>query len=142
MELKRGEIYYIKFPYTADPKFPDGKSKFVLVLQEGEYFKRYNMVEILLITSDQRHKNKPEYITNVLIEQGTTKLESESWAQCAQPYPVPKALFEQKDVWCAGCLSADKMDEIDAALYFGLSMGLQRQLTFDTDAAAVDEKEI
>lgn len=34
MELKRGEIYYLTFPYTLDPKYPKGKPKFVLVLQE------------------------------------------------------------------------------------------------------------
>jgi len=51
-ELLRGEIYFIKFPYTFDRRYPDGKSKFVLVLQEGEYFKDYDTVEVLLITSD------------------------------------------------------------------------------------------
>ena len=41
MELKRGEIYYLTFPYTLDPKYPNGKPKFVLVLQEGEYFQKW-----------------------------------------------------------------------------------------------------
>lgn len=27
MELKRGEIYYSPFPYTLDPKYPNGKPK-------------------------------------------------------------------------------------------------------------------
>ena len=40
MELQRGEIYFIKFPYTFDPNYPNGKNKFVLVLQEGNYFSK------------------------------------------------------------------------------------------------------
>lgn len=125
MELKRGQIYYITFPYTFDPKYKNGKSKFVLVLQEGEYFKKYDTVEILLITKDAESKG---YDTNVVIEKETTKLDKESYIICAQPYPVKKELFKQKGVWCAGQLSPEKMDEVDEALYLGLCMGLQREL--------------
>jgi len=39
MELKRGEIYYIHFPYTFDVNFPKGKKKFVVILQEGAILK-------------------------------------------------------------------------------------------------------
>ena len=35
MEFKRGEIYYIHFPYTFDVNYTKGKKKFVVVLQEG-----------------------------------------------------------------------------------------------------------
>ena len=52
----KGEIYYITFPYTLDTKYPNGKSKFVLVLQEGDYFRKYDTVEIMLITSDKQYK--------------------------------------------------------------------------------------
>ena len=79
MELKRGEIYYITFPYTLDPKYPNGKPKFVLVLQEGEYFAKYNTVEIMLITSDKQYKPREKYATDVEIEVGTTKLKDKSW---------------------------------------------------------------
>lgn len=53
-DLKRGEIYFIKFPYTFDNNiYPDGKPKFVLVLQECDYFKNYDTVEVLLLTSEK-----------------------------------------------------------------------------------------
>ena len=128
MELKRGEIYYVKFPYTLDERYPDGKSKFVLVLQEGSYFSKFNTVEILLITSDKQYKPREKYATDVEIERGTTKLKERSWVLCAQPYPLEKVLFEQSGVWCAGKLSAEKMDEIDEALFIGLCMGLQNEV--------------
>ena len=107
---------------------PNGKSKFVLVLQEGEYFKKYRTVEILLITSDKQYKQREKYATDVEIEKGTTKLIEKSWVLCAQPYPIEKVLFEQDGVWCAGKLSPEKMDEIDEALYIGLCIGLQNEL--------------
>ncbi len=128
MELKRGEIYYITFPYTLDEKYPNGKPKFVLVLQEGTYFKNFDTVEILLITSDKQYKPHKNYPTDIEIEIGTTKLKEKSWVLCAQPYPVEKVLFEQNGVWCAGRLSPKKMDEIDEALYIGLCMGLQNEI--------------
>lgn len=131
MELLRGEIYYITFPYTFDPKFPNGKSKFVLVLQEGDYFAKYNTVEILLVTSDKQYKPREKYATDVEIPVGTTKLKEKSWVLCAQPYPIAKSLFEADGVWCAGTLSAEKMDEIDEALYIGLCMGLQHDLAVE-----------
>jgi len=126
--LQRGEIYYITFPYTFDNKYPNGKSKFVLILQEGIYFKKYDTVEILLITSDSQYKPREKYETDVIIEEGTTKLIEKSWIICAQPYPILKSLFESNNVWCAGKLSPEKMDEVDEALYVGLCMGLQNEL--------------
>ena len=131
MNLSRGEIYYITFPYTFDPKYPNGKAKFVLVLQEGAYFAKYDTVEILLITSDKQYKPREKYVTDVEIPAGTTKLRERSWVLCAQPYPIKKTLFEQPGVWCAGALSPAKMDEIDEALYVGLCMGLQHELAFE-----------
>lgn len=139
MNLRRGEIYYITFPYTLDPKYPNGKPKFVLVLQEGEYFKKYNTVEIMLITSDKQYKHNERYVTNVVIEPGTTKLKEKSWVLCAQPYPIEKKLFEESSVWCAGMLSPEKMDEIDEATYIGLCMGLQHELAIEP--AETQEKE-
>ncbi|EFB89786.1 hypothetical protein HMPREF7215_2600 [Pyramidobacter piscolens W5455] len=139
MNLRRGEIYYITFPYTLDPKYPNGKPKFVLVLQEGEYFKKYNTVEIMLITSDKQYKHNERYVTNVVIEPGTTKLKEKSWVLCAQPYPIEKKLFEEPSVWCAGMLSPEKMDEIDEATYIGLCMGLQHELAIEP--AETQEKE-
>ena len=140
MELKRGEIYYLTFPYTLDPKYPNGKPKFVLILQEGEYFQKYDTVEIMLITSDKQYKPREKYATDVEIEVGATKLKDKSWVLCSQPYPIPKKLFEQEGVWCAGSLSVEKMDEIDEATYIGLCMGLQHELAIepaDTDNEAV-----
>ena len=131
MELKRGEIYYITFPYTFDPNYPNGKSKFVLVLQEGDYFSKYNTVEILLITSDKQYKPREKYATDVEIPAGSTKLKEKSWVLCAQPYPIKKDLFDGRGVWCAGTLSSEKMDEIDEALYIGLCMGLQHDLALE-----------
>lgn len=131
MELKRGEIYYLTFPYTMDPKYPNGKPKFVLVLQEGEYFSKYNTVEIMLITSDNQYKPREKYATDVVIEVGTTRLKEKSWVLCSQPYPIEKKLFEQEGVWCAGKLSPEKMDEIDEATYIGLCMGLQHELAIE-----------
>ena len=128
MELKRGEIYYVTFPHTFDPKYPNGKPKFVLVLQEGEYFAKYDTVEILLITSDKQYKPRDKYATDIEIPAGSTKLREKSWVLCSQPYPIKKELFEKDGVWCAGTLSTDKLDEIDEALYIGLCMGLQHEI--------------
>ena len=128
LNLERGEIYFVTFPYIFDERYPNGKSKFVLVLQEGVYFKKYDTVEILLITSDSQYKPREKYETDVIIEEGTTKLREKSWIICAQPYPILKKLFENDMVWCAGKLSPEKMDEVDEALYVGLCMGLQNEL--------------
>lgn len=131
MELKRGEIYYITFPYTLDPKYPNGKPKFVLVLQEGEYFSKYDTVEIILITSDKHYKPREKYATDVEIPQGSCRLKEKSWALCSQPYPIEKKLFEADGAWCAGSLSIEKLDEIDEAIYIGLCMGLQHELAVE-----------
>ena len=122
IEFKRGEIYYINFPYTFDVNYPKGKNKFVVILQEGAIFKSYDAVTVLLITSDEDCKN---FETNVTIEAGITKLNKESYIVCAQPYTVLKSLFEQNGVWCAGCLPDHKLDEVDECLYIGLCMGIQ-----------------
>ena len=122
MDFKRGEIYYINFPYTFDINFPKGKKKFVVVLQEGAIFKAYDSVVVLLITSDADSK---DYETNVTIDAGTTKLTKESYVVCAQPYTILKSLFKDTGSWCAGQLTASKLDEIDECLYIGLSMGIQ-----------------
>jgi len=135
--LSRGEIYYINFP--LDKRFPNGKSKFVLVLQEGDYFKKYDTIEILLITSDKLYKPRERYATDVEIEVKTTLLEDKSWILCAQPYPIPKMFFDAKGVWCAGKLLPNKMDEVDEALYSGLCMGLQNELAKDIENETKNE---
>jgi mRNA-degrading endonuclease toxin of MazEF toxin-antitoxin module len=124
MTFKRGDIYFIRFPYTFDVNYPKGKNKFVVVLQEGLIFKDYDSVVALLITSDSDSK---EYETNVTIESGSTKLEKESYVICAQPYTILKNIFEAPGVWNAGRLSSEKLDEIDEKLYIGLCMGLQNE---------------
>jgi mRNA-degrading endonuclease toxin of MazEF toxin-antitoxin module len=124
MTFKRGEIYYIEFPYTFDVNFPRGKKKFVVVLQEGAIFAKYDAVTVLLITSDE---DSEQYDTNVTIEAGTTKLDKKSFVVCAQPYTILKSLFSVPGVWCAGQLSAAKLDEIDECLHIGLCMGLQNE---------------
>ena len=122
--LSRGEIYYINFPYTDDMRYPDGKKKFVLILQEGDYFQYYEDVVVLLVTTD---KDCGRYPTNVLIPLNSTKLSQVSWIACAQPYPIDKSLFESPDCWCAGKVSPAKMDEVDRALFLGLCMGAQHE---------------
>lgn len=122
--LSKGEIYFIKFPHTFDARYPNGKWKFVLILQEGEYFSGYDTVEVLLVTSDE---NSKDFDTNVTIPKGTTALNEESYIICAQPYPVRKSLFDEHGVWCAGKLPPEKMDEVDEAIYLGLCMGLQNE---------------
>ncbi|MDR2572205.1 MAG: type II toxin-antitoxin system PemK/MazF family toxin [Oscillospiraceae bacterium] len=126
MTFNRGEVYYIHFPYTFDVNFPKGKKKFVVILQEGAIFEKYDSVAVLLITSDEDCK---DYETNVTIEAGTTKLTKESYVVCAQPYTLLKRLFETQDAWCAGQLSPEKLDEIDDKLYLGLCMGIQNETT-------------
>ena len=122
MQFKRGEIYYIHFPYTFDVNYPKGKNKFVVILQEGAIFKDYDAVTVLLITSDPDSK---DFETNVTIKTGTTKLNKESYIVCAQPYTILKSLFAQPGAWNAGQLSAEVLDEVDEKLYIGLCMGLQ-----------------
>ncbi|MDR1588785.1 MAG: type II toxin-antitoxin system PemK/MazF family toxin [Oscillospiraceae bacterium] len=124
MTFKRGEIYYVQFPYTFDVNFPRGKKKFVVILQEGAIFRQYDSVAVLLVTSDEESK---DYETNVTIKVGDTRLARESYVVCAQPYTILKSLFAADGVWCAGQLSAEKLDEIDEKLYIGLCMGLQNE---------------
>jgi len=124
MTFKRGEIYYINFPYTFDVNFPKGKKKFVVILQEGAIFAQYDAVTVLLVTSDA---DSELYDTNVAIDVGTTKLTQKSYVICAQPYTILKSLFAEDGVWCAGQLAADKLDEIDECLHIGLCMGLQNE---------------
>ena len=81
MSIRRGEIYYITFPYTFDSKFPNGKKKFVVVLQEGEEFSDRNTVAVLLTTSDPTEK---DYDMSVTIEKGTTKLDRVKRISCAR----------------------------------------------------------
>ena len=135
MDLYRGEIYFINFPYTFDKKYPNGKNKFVLVLQEGSIFKNYDSVTVLVITSD---KESIGFDTNVIVEKGTTKMFEESYVVCAQPYTILKSLFETKGVWSAGKLSIDKMDDVDECLYIGLCMGLQHEIEEEV-AATIEE---
>ena len=124
MKFKRGEIYYINFPYTFDVNFPKGKRKFVVILQEGAIFEQYDAVTVLLVTSDS---DCEQYDTNVAIEAGTTKLTQKSYVICAQPYTILKSVFDEPNVWCAGQLSANKLDEVDECLHIGLCMGLQNE---------------
>jgi len=122
--LERGQIYYITFPYTFDEKYPNGKKKFVLILQEGEYFNKYDTVEVLLITSNE-DKNHDNYVTDVEIPLGTTRLDKQSWICCSQPYSIEKKLFNK--AWQIDKLSNGKMDEVDEALYIGLCLGIQNE---------------
>ncbi len=124
MSFTRGEIYYIHFPYTFDVNYPRGKSKFVVVLQEGSIFENYDAVTVLLITSDKESK---DFETNVTINVGTTKLKEESYIICAQPYTILKEIFNKEGVWCAGKLAPEVLDEIDERLYIGLCMGIQHE---------------
>ena len=91
-------------------------------MQEGAIFDAWDSVVVLLITSDA---DSSDYETNVVIENGTTKLTQESYILCAQPYTILKSLFEAPQVWCAGQLSTEKLDEIDSKLYIGLCMDVQ-----------------
>lgn len=138
--LRRGEIYYVKFRMFFDKYIPEGKHKFVLILQEGAVFAKHRSVEILLITSEKEYKPREDYKTDVEIELGTTRLTQKSWALCAQPYPLAKSVFDEDGVWCAGMLSPEKMDEIDEALYNGLCIGLQNEL--DKKDSLVEEAEL
>ena len=139
-ELHRGEIYFVRFRMFFDKYIPEGKPKFVLILQEGAYFAKHRSVEVLLVSSDKDYKPRQDYKTDVEIEVGTTKLNQKSWALCAQPYPLAKTVFDEESVWCVGTLTAEKMDEIDEALYNGLCMGLQNEL--DKKDSLVEEVEI
>jgi len=136
-DLQRGEIYYVNFKMFFDNYLPEGRPKFVLILQEGVYFAKHRSVEVLLLTSDKDYKPRDDFKTDVEIPVGATRLTQKSWALCAQPYPLSKTVFEEDGVWCAGKLSPEKMDEIDEALYNGLCMGLQNEL--EKDDHLVDE---
>jgi mRNA-degrading endonuclease toxin of MazEF toxin-antitoxin module len=120
VQLHRGDIFKIIFPYTFDREHPNGKSKYVVVLQDGEYFEFYDTTVILLIT---KNPDCEKYPTDVKIEQGTTRLPLVSWINCAQQYPVRKSLFSESLFF--GRLSQKVMDKVDAALYLGLCMGTQ-----------------
>ncbi|MCL6599522.1 MAG: type II toxin-antitoxin system PemK/MazF family toxin [Alicyclobacillus macrosporangiidus] len=119
-QLFRGDIWYINFPNTFDPRYPNGKWKFVVVLQEGDYFKNYDTVTVLLTTKDSASKG---YETNVTIPRGTTQLREETYIICAQPYTIKRELFDAPGARYFGHLDPQKMAEVDAALYNGLCMG-------------------
>lgn len=125
MKLERGEIYYAKFPYTHDTEFPNGKNKFLVVLQEGYEFNRRDTIVVLLTTSDKEEKGNELSVT---IEAGTTKLHKETYILCSQPYTLPKDIFNKRGAWCAGKLKPEVLDEIDEALYLGLCMGNQNEV--------------
>ncbi len=118
--MKRGEIHYVNFPYTFDTRYPHGKKKFVLVLQDGEFFDGYDTVSILLVTTDKASKG---YLTNVTVEKGTTKMHEESYIICAQVYTVRKSIFKAPGAWKAGEISPEKLVEVDTALVIGLCIG-------------------
>jgi mRNA-degrading endonuclease toxin of MazEF toxin-antitoxin module len=91
--MRRGEIYYITFPHTFDKNFPEGKKKFVVVLQEGREFDSRDTVTVLLITSDPAAK---DHIMSVTIELGSTDLDKESYILCSQPYTIEKNVLPKK----------------------------------------------
>jgi mRNA-degrading endonuclease toxin of MazEF toxin-antitoxin module len=128
VELHRGDIYRVKIKMFFDKYISKGKYKYVLVLQEGEYFSSFPSVQVLLITSDKGDKSHDEYNTDVEIEIGSTNLPLKSWALCAQLYPLKKSIFEEDDVIYAGQLSPEKMIEIDEAIYDGICMNLENEL--------------
>lgn len=119
-EVKRGEIYKIKFPYTFDKKYPNGKLKYVLVIQSGEYFKNYSTTVVLVITSNDEAKGLSHVVE---IEKGTTDLPETSYIDCSQPFTVAKKLFYHPKVKFMGNLSPEKMTEVDEALYLSLCIG-------------------
>ncbi|WP_226086125.1 type II toxin-antitoxin system PemK/MazF family toxin [Mesobacillus sp. S13] len=123
-ELHRGEIYRIMFPYTFDGRYPNGKLKYVVVLQSGEYFDEYSTTVVLLITSNDEGSELDHVVE---IEQGTTDLPETSYIECSQPYTIKKEIFFDSRVKHMGSLSASKMNEIDEAIYLGLCMGQQEQ---------------
>lgn len=43
-------------------------------------------------------------------------------------------IFQPKEVWCAGELPPNKMDEVDEALYIGLCMGKQNEKIKEVEA--------
>jgi len=120
IELKRGEIYQIIFPYTFDKRYPNGKEKFVLILQEGEYFNKFSTVTILLLSTNGEAESLDYVVT---VEKGTTDLWKKSYVDCSQPYTILKELFVESKIKSFGRLTEEKMNEIDSALYIGLSMG-------------------
>ncbi|MDE3838648.1 hypothetical protein C0966_04495 [Bacillus methanolicus] len=120
--LIRGEIYRIMFPYTFDKNYPNGKLKYTLILQSGDYFKEYSTTVVLLITSNEEAKGLKHVVE---IEKGTTDLPETSYIDCSQPYTIKKNIFFDRRVLFMGTLSPEKMDEVDEKLYLGLCMGTQ-----------------
>lgn len=123
-ELQRGEIYRVMFPYTFDRRFPNGKLKYVVILQSGEYFSEYSTTVVLLITSNDEGSELDHVVE---IEKGSTSLPEISYIECSQPYTIKKEIFYDSRVKYMGCLTSDKLDEIDEATYLGLCMGQQEQ---------------
>ncbi|WP_226677096.1 type II toxin-antitoxin system PemK/MazF family toxin [Rossellomorea aquimaris] len=124
IELERGQIYGIRFPYTFDPRYPNGKFKYVLVLQGGEYFRGYSTTSVLLISSNVEGEDQDHVVE---IEKGSTDLPETSFIECSQPYTLLKSLFYGNSVRYKGHLDPGKMDEVDEALYIGLAMGQQHE---------------
>lgn len=118
--VNRGEIYKILFPYTFDPRYPQGKQKYAVILQGGSLFERHNTVVILLTTTNSEAAHL-DYV--VEIEKGTTRLPQTSYVDCSQLYTVQKKLFNNNGSRFMGVLSDSKLEEIDEAMYLGLCMG-------------------
>ncbi|MDI6772340.1 MAG: type II toxin-antitoxin system PemK/MazF family toxin [bacterium] len=112
-------MYKVRFPYTADPNYPEGKDKYALVLQAGPYFANYQTVTVVLLTSKVP---ATPYPTDVLVPTGTLAYltAQDSMITCGQAHTVPKPLFEGAEY--AGHLPAEYMAKVDEALAIGLGI--------------------
>lgn len=89
-------------------------------MQEGEYFNKFSTVTILLLSTNGEAESLDYVVT---VEKGTTDLWKKSYVDCSQPYTILKELFVESKIKSFGRLTEEKMNEIDSALYIGLSMG-------------------
>lgn len=110
--LIRRHVWRIRFKAWETRKTIE---KFAVLLQGGEYFRRYESVCVVLLTTSVRKKKRP---TDVLIPPEEHSAGKDVWASCGQVWTIPvDDLIDSAYV-----LSPATMEKIDVALTFGLGM--------------------
>ena len=115
--LIRGHVWLVRFQ-PWDPDREDTIEKYAVILQEGTYFRNYESVCVVLLTTTPPRRPRP---TDVLIPPGEHTAEVGVWANCGQVWTIPVDDLMRYTYQ----LSSGTMNRIDVALTVGLGMAPQ-----------------
>jgi len=110
----RGDVIKVAFPYPADSGRPPPITKYVVVLQGGDYWRFHSVLLVALITSQVQTTNWPHL---VFIPAGSWKLPDPSWIDCGDLYCIGRDLLEAGEI--TGPLPDDIIKKVDQALLVG-----------------------